>query len=215
MNVHTREAAALAALALLTATAAPAVPPQPPPHGPHPAAPSSEGAEEGAEEGAAAAQQPSPAWKQERFVISMCLDPIVEPDQLEYRYQEMADANFTLVPSTAWMSPGWTAKWSAATLMRHAETSLAAAEKAGLAMLGGVMTPGYDNATDHLDANASLLRSDSPALWGYALADEPSKREKFIELTRERAAIERHRPGKLSFVNRAPPKSPAVPAAGS
>ena len=145
----------------------------------------------------------------------MCLDPIVEPDQLEYRYQEMADANFTLVPSGAWMSPGWTHKWSNVTRMRHEKQALAAAEKAGLAMLGGVMPSGrqnlpkgtdpFDNATGRfVDANASLLRSDSPALWGYDLSDEPYGIPDLIHLKRMREAIDRNRPGKLSFVNLLP-----------
>ena len=38
------------------------------------------------------------AWKQDRFVISMCNDPIVTPDQFAYRYQEMAEANFVSTP---------------------------------------------------------------------------------------------------------------------
>ena len=62
-------------------------------------------------------------WKQDRFVISMCNDPIVAPEQLAFRYREMADANFTLVSSTAWLSIG---KWDDATRMAHAQTSLRA-----------------------------------------------------------------------------------------
>ena len=73
----------------------------------------------------------SPAWKQSRFVISMCLDPIVEPDQLEYRYQEMADANFTMVSSSAWLTPSAARAWDATTRMAHGLTALRAAEDAG------------------------------------------------------------------------------------
>ena len=111
--------------------------------------------------GAAAAA--AAEWKQDRFVISMCNDPIVAPEQLAFRYREMADANFTLVSSTAWLSIG---KWDDATRMAHAQTSLRAAEAAGIALIGAVMG-GYDNITDDIHANSSLLDSDSPALWGW------------------------------------------------
>ena len=148
--------------------------------------------------GAAAAA--AAEWKQDRFVISMCNDPIVAPEQLAFRYREMADANFTLVSSTAWLSIG---KWDDATRMAHAQTSLRAAEAAGIALIGAVMG-GYDNITDDIHANSSLLDSDSPALWGWLLADEPCPREQFYALQRERAQIDAHRPGKLSFVNLLP-----------
>ena len=41
----------------------------------------------------------TPAWRQTEFVLSFCTDPIVTPDQFVERYQEVADANFTLVAS--------------------------------------------------------------------------------------------------------------------
>ena len=141
-------------------------------------------------------------WTQDRFVISMCNDPIVAPDQLAFRYSEMAEANFTLVSSTAWLSIG--AHWDVVTRMEHAQTSLRAAEAAGLALMGEVMTPGYDNATDDIHANSSLLSSNSSALWGWLLADEPSPRSQFYALRRARAQIDAHRPGKLVFVNLLP-----------
>ena len=141
-------------------------------------------------------------WTQDRFVISMCNDPIVAPDQLAFRYNEMAEANFTLVSSTAWLSIG--AHWDVVTRMEHAQTSLRAAEAAGLALMGEVMTPGYDNATDDIHANSSLLSSNSSALWGWLLADEPSPRSQFYALRRARAQIDAHRPGKLVFVNLLP-----------
>ena len=43
-------------------------------------------------------------WQQDRFVISMCNDPIVTPDQFAYRWQEIAEANFTVVISGAWLT---------------------------------------------------------------------------------------------------------------
>ena len=84
-------------------------------------------------------------WQQDRFVISFCNDPIVSPDQFAYRacvastlrppigrpyqdlclacahprsgYQEIADANFTLVSSSAWLTPGAARRWDAPTRM--------------------------------------------------------------------------------------------------
>ena len=61
------------------------------------------------------------AWKQDRFVISMCNDPIVEPAELGFRYSEMAEANFTLVSSTAWLTPAAARKWDEATRMEHVQ----------------------------------------------------------------------------------------------
>lgn len=146
---------------------------------------------------------PQPAvWTQDRFVISMCNDPIVSQDQLAFRYREMAEANFTLASSTAWLSVG--SHWDEVTRMRHAQTSLRAAEEAGLALMGEVMSPGFDNLTDEIHANSSLLNSNSSALWGWLLADEPCPRKQFYALKRARAQIDFHRPGRLAFVNLLP-----------
>jgi hypothetical protein len=67
--------------------------------------------------------RPNP--RQDRFVISMCNDPIVVPAQLQHRYQEMADANFTLVSSTAWLTPGYARAWGEAARMGHVRTRAA------------------------------------------------------------------------------------------
>ncbi len=154
---------------------------------------------------AAVAAMAAAAWKQDRFVISMCNDPIVEPAELGFRYREMAEANFTLVSSTAWLTPAAARKWDEPTRMQHVQTALLAAERAGLAFMGAVLDPGFDNATGLFPhANSSLLNSSSPAMWGWLLADEPSPRAQFHMLRRMRAAIDQLRPDKLSFVNLLP-----------
>ena len=78
---------------------------------------------------AVAAMAPA-AWKQDRF-ISMCNDPIVEPAELGFRYREMAEANFTLVSSTA-RRAGSRAQMGRANTDGTRSTALQAAEGPGL-----------------------------------------------------------------------------------
>ena len=143
----------------------------------------------------AAAAAEAVAWRQDRFVISMCNDPIVTPDQLAFRYQEMADANFTMVSSSAWLTPAAARAWDAPTRMAHGLTALRAAEAAGLKIIFALFAERdvqpWDNATGYLNASSALINGTSSgssgggsALWGWLLADEPNTPDTIRSLAR-------------------------------
>ena len=50
-------------------------------------------------------EQPAARWRQDRFAISMWVDPMVPKAQLAARYAEMRQANFTVVMAQAWVDP--------------------------------------------------------------------------------------------------------------
>ena len=124
------------------------------------------------------------------------------------RYQEVADANFTLVASGSWLSvtPKNTTVRRAAAMQ-----ALAAAEHAGLHIMFDTFAS-YDGASDYpaalVDgdpfADGALFDADSPALWGWSLADEPSKPSYLSQLGRAKDNIDRLRPRRISFVNLLP-----------
>ena len=89
--------------------------------------------------------------------------------------------------------------------------ALAAAEHAGLHIMFDTFAS-YDGASDYpaalVDgdpfADGALFDADSPALWGWSLADEPSKPSYLSQLGRAKDNIDRLRPAHLSFVNLLP-----------
>lgn len=118
-------------------------------------------------------------FHQDRFVIGLWVDPPVD-DRVEERYQEVADANFTVVLGA------FGAENDAET-----EQQLALCEKHGLKLLVG--RHGSDLAT----------LPDGPACWGYMLLDEPGP-EQFPELARKGEIVRERRPGKLAYTNLLP-----------
>lgn len=78
--------------------------------------------------------EPSP-WVQDRFVISMCTDPIVTPDQFDMRWGEIAEANFTVVVSGAWLTPRSARAWTPAERLANAELQMEVAEKHNLSVI--------------------------------------------------------------------------------
>ena len=54
------------------------------------------------------------------------------------------------------------------------------------------------------DPNLSLVESNSPALWGYCMWDEPGGVDEFKRLAEWSAAIAAARPGKLRYINLLP-----------
>ena len=68
-------------------------------------------------------------------------------------------------------------------------------------MLG--TTAAFDNTSNVWAANA-LIDSNSSALWGWILADEPNAPADMIRLARARRKLDILRPGHLSFVNLLP-----------
>jgi hypothetical protein len=119
----------------------------------------------------------------------------------------MADANFTLVSSSAWLTPGAARRWDAPTRMAAGLEALRAAEKAGLKVIFGLFSElnvqPWDNTTQYLNVS-SLVNESSPALWGWLLADEPNPPDTMRSLARLKSRIDEMRPGHLSFVNLLP-----------
>ncbi len=109
-------------------------------------------------------------WVQDRFAIGYWVGPQTAHDA-EQRYQEIADANFTVVIGTPAIAPA---------------EQLRLCERFGLR---AVIEAG----------NASPL-PDGPACWGYQLVDEPNASQ-FADLARRAAAIREERPGRFGYVN--------------
>ena len=158
------------------------------------------------------------AWKQDVFAISFWVDPIVPPAEYDYRYAEIAAANFTLVVG------GY-----GATTRAEVAAQLAACEKHGLKALpslcanatcGRSHTKGVNGAPwvcpEPALRDGSAADLESPALWGWKVTDEPSATSpgtpgspaaqvrpglNFSTLASFNAALERRRPDKLRYVN--------------
>lgn len=125
-----------------------------------------------------AADPNSPAFVQDRFAIGLWVPPQTN-ERLADRYQEIADANFTLVIGTAGT---------------NAAGQLALCEKAGLKAVPDASGP------------AEKL-PDSPACWGYSLMDEPGAGA-FPELAQRAAEVRKLHPGRFGYINLFPNYAP-------
>lgn len=115
-------------------------------------------------------------FKQDVFGIGFWVAPQTDQN-IDARYAEIAEANFTFVIGLCGgASPA------------PVPEQLALCTKHGLR---AIITPG-STTPDQLP--------DGPALWGYALMDEPNAGQ-FAELSGKVAAIRAARPGKLAFIN--------------
>ena len=119
---------------------------------------------------AAAAQ-----WRQDRFVISFWVDPVVPLSRFDAEYTRIADANFTALLG------GFGATNSSAVAYQ-----VAAATKAGLVAIPSGCGGACRNAS---------------GAWGVQIADEPSAK-KFAELAPAVADVKAQ--GKLAFINLLP-----------
>lgn len=124
--------------------------------------------------GGAAAQ--GDRFVQDRFAVGFWVDPPLD-DRAEERYQEIADANFTLVI-------GGFAGGDRDLLERQ----LALCDKHGLK----VLLVCRDLPPEEYP--------DGPACWGYGLRDEPSAAD-FPALREQVDAVRRARPGRLAYIN--------------
>jgi len=108
---------------------------------------------------------------QDRIAIGLWVPPQTS-ENLEQRYQEIADAHFTVVIGTAGT---------------NAAAQLAICQRVGLhALVDGSLPP------------AEL--PDGPACWGYLLTDEPNA-SAFPALAERAKAIRQAKPGHLAYVN--------------
>ena len=110
---------------------------------------------------------------QDRFAIGLWVDPPLD-DKAESRYQELADASFNMV--IGGFGGGDQSKL------------IALCEKHDMKLIA-----------DGRGVDAATLPV-SPAIWGYALRDEPGADE-FPELRKKADAVRAVRPGKLPFIN--------------
>lgn len=113
---------------------------------------------------------------QDRFAIGLWVDPPLD-ERADERYQELAEANFTLVIG------GF-----GGTGVEKVTQQLALCEKYDLRLIA----PIHGIAPEDLP--------DGAALWGYALRDEPSAAD-FPALRELADAIRRARPGRLNYIN--------------
>ncbi len=122
------------------------------------------------------AAPPSPRFEQDRFAVGFWVDPPLDA-RAEERYQEIADAHFTMIIGSA-----------AGGDRKALERQFALCRKHDLKAV--VFAPGI--------APGEL--PEDPACWGYALRDEPSA-EDFPALREQVDAVRRARPGRLAYIN--------------
>jgi hypothetical protein len=124
----------------------------------------------------ASATTTSSRFVQDRFAIGFWVDP-PSGDQMEARYKEIADANFTFALGV----------FGATTLTNMAQ-QLAYCEKYGLKAI-----------VSQAGLPANQLPTNS-VCWGYFLVDEPGPGS-FPALKRDVDAIHDARPGRVAFIN--------------
>lgn len=123
-----------------------------------------------------AASEDIPRFEQDRFAIGFWVDPPLD-ERADARYQEIADAGFTVVLGSF-----------GANTEETVAQQLALCEKYDLKAL--VRYRGMD-----LDAVP-----DSEALWGFMVRDEPSA-DDFPDLAEDVQALRESHPGKLAYIN--------------
>ena len=116
------------------------------------------------------------AFEQDRFAIGFWVDPPMDA-QAEMRYQQITDANFTLVLGAF-----------GANTREKVLRQIALCEQFDLK---AIVAP-CDWPVDELP--------DGPAVWGYLLRDEPSA-DDYPALAERVAAIKAAKPGKLPYIN--------------
>jgi len=123
----------------------------------------------------AASAEPQP-FVQDRFAIGFWVDPPAD-GKMEQRYQEIAEANFTLVLGAF-----------GANSIEKAQRQLELCERLELRAL----VTGHGIAAEDLP--------DGPACWGYMVRDEPNAKD-FPALRERVDEIRKARPGKLAYIN--------------
>lgn len=113
---------------------------------------------------------------QDRFGVGFWVAPRTD-ENLDARYAEIAEANFTFVIGLC-----------------GEKSPMPAAEQLKLCEKHGL------KAIVHIDGLSMDKLPDSPACWGYSIVDEPSA-SRFPELRKTVDSIRQSRPGKLSYIN--------------
>lgn len=115
----------------------------------------------------------APKFKQDRFAIGLWVDPPVD-EKAEARYKELAEANFNVVIGG----------FGGADVAKQ----IALCEALDLKLIASAR------------GKEATTLPESPAIWGYAIRDEPSA-EDFPALRAASDAIAAARPGKLRYIN--------------
>lgn len=113
---------------------------------------------------------------QDRFGIGFWVAPQTD-ENLDARYAEIAEANFTFVIGLC-----------------GGKNPMPAGEQLKLCEKHGL------KAIVHIDGLSMDKLPDSPVCWGYSIVDEPSS-SRFPELRKTVDSIRQSRPGKLSYIN--------------
>lgn len=135
----------------------------------------------------------APRWQQDRFAISMWVDPVVHPDEFDARYAEMRSANFTvLLGGFGATTPGNVAK------------QLDACQRVGLRAIVSTCGGGGSGGAENVSPGACVGPSAGhPALWGFQMKDEPNAGE-YPALREWSDAVATAAPGTLRFINLLP-----------
>ena len=119
---------------------------------------------------APAAAPPLAYFKQDRFAISMWVDPQVVPAEYDERYLEIAQANFTVLLGNF-----------GATKISSVTAQLAACEKHGLKAVVSACEGGKTLPPTPRKPGGTCVGIEHPALWGFQLRDEPSAKD-FVDV---------------------------------
>lgn len=130
-------------------------------------------------------------FDQDRLAIGFWVDPPAD-ENMDQRYKEIADANFTLVIG------GFGAKTP-----ENVQRQLDLCEKYDLKAL--VSLPGYRAGAVNGQAAIDEVRQsdkfpDHPAMWGFLTKDEPNTAQ-FANLAFLADHLRKTRPGKLAYIN--------------
>ena len=128
--------------------------------------------------------------RQDRFAISLWVDPVVHPDEFYTRYRQMRAANFTILLG------GF-----GATTPDAVRQQLDACERAGLRAI--VSTCGGGGGGGSSPGACVAPSAGHPALWGFQMKDEPGA-NMFPALRRWSDAVATSAPATLRFINLLP-----------
>ena len=156
-----------------------------------------------------AASSTKSKWKQDRYAISMWVDPQVPPAQIDARFKEIADANFSV--HLGYDGESLFGRSRGLPSRARVTAQLAAAEKYGLVTIAETCEDltRAKNGTWQLNTTfwgGTCVTLKSKALWGFRLHDEianmkGNKSLVYAALRNWSAHVSAASPGALRFIN--------------